>query len=219
MGIVPKVRVYIAAEDGKLGLGVEVADKAASLGDLLEAWEPLASDSRLEKMYAGEDGACKGCVNNCCNAAFVIPDLISFKALCQATAGSPREFLANHFEPVWLANGLARLKTGPCTFLNDRVCTVYPVRSLICRFYLCSHILGDTEELVYAIVTSGVTATIRYLEQEGLLTGRRGLTGYDRALIELIESAGDWPGTEAFLNAETYYDIPLKHFLKETSPS
>lgn len=214
MGIA-KIEVYKAFEDGKLGLGVRAAGEPASLGDLLRAWEPLADDSLVGKKYAAQDGVCRACTNNCCNAAFVIPDLISFKAMCQSTSGSPQEFIDRYFEQSRVKNGLARLKSGPCPFLTDRVCTIYRDRSLICRFYLCCNILGETEELIYSIVTCGITATTIWLQERGLLTASNsGMTGYDRAMLDLIEQYKNNPGTLAFFTAESYDDIPLGLFLK-----
>jgi hypothetical protein len=70
------------------------------VADLLEAWEPLADDAYIVKQYADEFGLCKGCVKNCCDSAFVIPDVVSFKAMCGATGLTPQGFLIN----IWRRN-------------------------------------------------------------------------------------------------------------------
>lgn len=113
----------------------------------------------------------------------------------------------------WRLKGIPRLKFSPCLFLNERICSIYPARSLICRFYLCIELLGDTEELVYSIVTSGITSTFIYLHNEGLINSGQGLTGFDMTLLDLVKKWRDHPGTAQFLNAETYDDIILEPFL------
>ncbi|MGE5404244.1 MAG: YkgJ family cysteine cluster protein [Candidatus Saccharibacteria bacterium] len=212
MGI-DKIQVYKEKEDGKLGLGVKVVDGTATLSELLKAWEPLADDPLVVKKYATEEGACKGCYNNCCNAAFVIPDLVSFKAMCRETGQTPEQFLESALDRSSLAKGIPRLRFSPCLFLRDRICSIYPARSLICRFYLCTELLGDTEELVYSIVTSGISATFIYLENEGLIKSGQGLTGFDTSLLELVEKRREHLGTLQFLKAESYDEIRLELFL------
>ncbi|MGE5397332.1 MAG: YkgJ family cysteine cluster protein [Chitinophagales bacterium] len=180
---------------------------------MLNLWEPLANDSLYDKKYAGDSGVCKGCINNCCNAAFVIPDLISFKALCQATTGSPERFLESFVEPDRLLAGIPRVKSNPCIFLKQQVCTVYEARCLICRFYLCTDIEGETEQLIYSVVTAGIAATIIWLEKMGFVKPLSSAkTGFDRALVDLINSYRDHPGTAEFLQASSYKDIKLHHF-------
>ncbi|MGE5418186.1 MAG: YkgJ family cysteine cluster protein [Acidobacteriota bacterium] len=212
MGI-DKILVYKEKEHGKLGLGVKVVDRTATLSELLKAWEPLADDPQVVKKYATEDGACKGCFNNCCNSAFVIPDLVSFKAMCRETGQTPEEFMESALDHSWGAKGIPRLRYSPCLFLRDRVCSIYPARSLICRFYLCTELLGDTEELVYSVVTSGISATFIYLENEGLIKSGKGLTGFDSSLLELVAKRRDHPGTQQFIQADSYDEILLEPFL------
>ena len=86
-------------------------------------------------------------------------------------------------------------------------------RSLICRFYLCTKMLGETEQLVYSVVTAGMTALYLWLEEQGLLNSvGAGLTGYDRALLNLINEYRTHPGTMEFLKASGYHDIKLRAF-------
>ena len=68
-----------------------MVDDEATLADLLEVWEPLSDDPGVGKKYASGSDSCQGCINNCCNSAFVIPDLIAFKAISRETGLSPGE--------------------------------------------------------------------------------------------------------------------------------
>lgn len=208
-----RVEVYKETENGTLGLGVRVVDEEATLADLLEVWEPLSDDPEVSKQYASGSESCKGCVNNCCNSAFVIPDLIAFKAICRETGLSPEDSLERWFDPESRSAGILRWRYGPCIFLQDRICSIYRQRSLICRFYLCTNILGETEELIYSVVTAGITALYLWLGERGLLNSAgTGLTGYDQVLLDLINRYRDHPGTREFLKASGYREVLLRAF-------
>jgi Fe-S-cluster containining protein len=208
-----KVEVYKETENGTLGLGVRVVDDEATVADLLGVWEPLSDDPGVRKQYASGSDSCKGCVNNCCNSAFVIPDLIAFMAICREMDLSPEESLRRWFDPGSREAGILRWRYGPCVFLTDRLCTIYRQRSLICRFYLCTNMLGETEQLIYSVVTAGIAALYLWLEERGLLTSAgKGLTGYDQALLKLIREYRDHPGTMEFLKAGGYHDVMLRAF-------
>ena len=126
---------------------------------------------------------------------------------------SPEESLRRWFDPESLAVGILRWKYGPCVFLRDRLCAIYRERSLICRFYLCTNILGETEEMIYSVVTAGIAALYLRLEEKGLLTFRgAGLTGYDQALLDLIQRYRDHPGTMEFKKADSYHEVMLRAF-------
>jgi hypothetical protein len=210
-----KLKVYKTMEHGKLGLGVKVVDEEATLADLLAAWEPLADDPGVNKIYSNQEGACRGCINNCCNSAYVIPDLIAFRAMCRVCGCTPGQFLDRYFHPQALKIGIPRIKSGPCTFLQERICSIYSERSLICRFYLCASLLGETEELVYSIATTGIAALYLWLENESLLNASpSGMTSFERMLLDTISQYREHPGTQAFLQARGYHEILLQPFLK-----
>ncbi len=208
-----KVQVYRGVEKGTAGWGVRVVGEGASLADLLEVWEPLSDDPEAVKIYAGGSSSCKGCIHNCCNSAYVIPDLISFKAICRKTGFSTAEALENCFDPASMEAGMLRWRYGPCLFLEHRLCQVYEERSLICRFYLCTDLLGDTEELVYSIVAAGMAALYIWLERQDITVSGKGLTGYDRTMLEVIDNYRSHPGTREFLSAGSYGDIDLRAFI------
>lgn len=208
-----RVEVYKDYENGTLGLGVRVVDDEATVADLLEVWEPLSDDPGVSKRYDSGRGSCRGCVNNCCNSAFVIPDLIAFKALCRETGVSAEESLERWFDPESRDAGILRWRYGPCIFLKERLCSIYRQRSLICRFYLCTNMLGETEQMIYSVVTAGISALYVWLEERGLITQvDRGLTGFDLALLDLVKEYRDHPGTMEFLKADGYHEVMLKAF-------
>ncbi|NLU50078.1 MAG: YkgJ family cysteine cluster protein [Syntrophomonadaceae bacterium] len=212
-----RVRVYKGQENGKLGVGVKVLDEQATLADLLEAWQPLCDDTGIYKAYAaGNYAACKGCQVNCCKQAYVVPDLVALLKISSYLKISPAEFARDYLDTDKLALGIPRLRTSPCIFLREGVCSIYPVRTLICRFYLCTHILGETEELIYSITMAGMVATQAYLAQLGLVdleAQAQGITSYEQSFLRFFDEYRDTGMVEAFLLARDYAGIPLQLFL------
>jgi Fe-S-cluster containining protein len=185
--------------------------------DLLDAWQPLCDDQSIFKQYAeGNYALCKGCQLNCCSTAYVIPDLVSFRKMAASLNMEYSDFIARFFQQEKRDVGLLRLQPNPCVFLQDNICTIYPVRSLICRFYICCNILGDTEELIYKIAWTGAAATQVFAEKMGLIqSNRSGSSSFDRLFTNLVEEYRESEGVYSFLQAREYQDIPLHHFLPE----
>lgn len=212
-----KIEVYQTVEDGIVKLGARVNDPEANVADLLEAWQPLCDDESIYKIYGHNHySACKGCPNNCCDTAYVIPDLISFRNMAAQLQVTEPEFIQDCFDQDKWALGLLKIKSNPCIFLQERLCTIYPLRSLICRFYICSDLTWDTEQLIYTIAWSGAAATQIYAQQQGYLPepAPGGYTSFDRVFVDLVEAYRELPGVKAFLTAGSYEDVPLRHFLK-----
>jgi Fe-S-cluster containining protein len=209
-----KIELYQDVEDGRLGLGLRCNGPAA-VQDLLDAWQPLCDDQSIYKSYAeGNYASCKGCQLNCCSTAYVIPDLISFKKMAASLDLNYADFITRYFQAEKLEAGLLRLLPNPCVFLQDNICTIYPVRSLICRLYLCTRLLGATEELIYKIAWTGAAATQIFAAQNHLLPPVSGATSsFDRLFNNLLEEYRHHPGVKSFLEAQDYRDIPLQLFL------
>lgn len=215
MGI-SKIEIYYDENDEADGLRVRVKDNNATLQDLLDAWQPLCDDERLYKLYAeGQHRACRACTVNCCNTAYVIPDLVAFKKMAALTHLDHPEFVARYFQEEKLKAGLLRMKPNPCIFLQENVCTIYPVRSLICRFYLCCQLAGETEQLVYSLSWIGAAATQLFAEKMGLLKSypESGVTSFDLMFRRLVEDYRNDSRVQLFLQAREYEDIPLAPFV------
>ena len=187
----------------------------ANLQDLLDAWQPLCDHTAFTKQYASNsDQSCRACTHNCCDTAYVIPDLIALKKMAAYLGISPKELADTYFQPEKRAIGLLRMLPNPCVFLKDRLCSIYPVRSLICRFYLCAALEGSTEELIYHISSTGMAATHVFARETGILQSPAGaVSSMDRLFLELFDRYAADPGLEHFLRARDYCDIPLKPFL------
>ena len=211
-----KIEVYSSTENGRLVLGVKVKDKTATLQDLLDIWQPLFDDTIIHKEYApGFHDVCKGCTVNCCDTAYVIPDIIAFQKISSLLGMEHREFIKNYFQQEKLAAGLLRLEPNPCIFLQQKICSIYESRSLICRFYICTPLQGETEELIYKISWAGAAATQLYAENQGLLAREQNasLSSFDLLFYNLLAEYRDTQMVQAFLQASDYGDIPLIPFL------
>lgn len=211
-----KVTICQNINDGEKRLGVRIEDETASLQDLLEAWQPLCDDSLIHKEYAAAfHDVCKACQVNCCNTAYVIPDLIAFKKIAAHLGLGYDDFISRCFQQEKYDAGLLRLRPDPCIFLSQRICSIYELRSLICRFYICTPLQGETEELIYKISWAGGAATQVFVENQGLLKAAEGASrsSFDLLFLNLLEEYRHTPMVAAFLEAESYADIPLKIFL------
>jgi len=211
-----KVRIFQTQVNGEQLVGVEVVDPQATLADLLAAWQPLCDDASIYKLYAADNHAgCKACIANCCNTAYVIPDLISFRHMALTLNCDYPEFIADYFQGDKVELGIPRLQPNPCLFLKDGICTVYPVRSLICRFYICTGLTGDTEQLIYDLAWTGAAATIVFARERGILPpgGEGGYSSFDLLFKRLLDEYQDDPRIDLFLHAIEYSDIPLEPFL------
>lgn len=213
-----KIEVFTNQESGKVVLGVKILDKDASLQDLLDAWQPLCDDTIIHKEYApGYHDACKGCQHNCCDTAYVIPDIIAFKRIAGQLGLDHKAFIQNYFQLEKLSAGLLRLVPNPCIFLKNKICSIYELRTLICRFYICTPLQGETEELIYKLSWAGAAATQLYAAQQGLLKKDQaaGLSSFDLLFYNLLNEYRDSQMVQAFLRAEDYGDIPLALFYDE----
>jgi len=211
-----KVVICQTEDKGQFVLGVQVEDKTASLQDLLDAWQPLCDDTLIHKEYATTfHDACKACQVNCCNTAYVIPDLIAFKKIATQRELGYEDFIQGYFQTEKLTAGLLRLKPDPCIFLKEQICSIYTLRSLICRFYICTPLQGETEELIYKISWAGAAATQVFAEQQGLINKEKtaSRSSFDLLFLNLLEEYRHTQMVESFLLADNYSDIPLHLFL------
>lgn len=210
----PRVEAYYLEDEGiALHIG-----RDSNLQDLLDAWQPLCDQTPFAKRYAtNRDQSCRACTHNCCDTAYVIPDLIAFKKMAHHIGGSLETLVETCFEPEKRAAGLLRMLPNPCVFLQERLCSIYPIRSLICRFYLCTALQEDTEQLIYHISSIGMAATHMFARQHGLVSEKNGaVSSMDRLFLDLFDSYAQDPLLQYFFKANDYSDIPLEPFLKQT---
>jgi hypothetical protein len=220
MGIKP-VELYQEIEKGQKAVGVRINGKA-NLQELLDAWQPLCDDASIYKKYAPNNYAvCRGCKINCCNTAYVMPDLIALKKMAEHLHTDYQSLVAGYMQIDKTRSGIVQMKL-PCAFLNECVCSIYPVRSLICRFYICTDIIGSTQQLIYSITLTGIAASCVWAEKEGLVksVADHGQSSFELMFKRLLDEYRHHEQVKLFLEAQNYEDIPLEPFLSglELSP-
>ena len=202
------------------GLDLDICDSEATVQDLIEAIQPWCDDEQIHKLYLEErQGACKGCAVNCCRECFVLPDAISFRWLQEYLGLETAEFFQQYFDPELLAKGLPRLRSSPCVFLQEGLCTVYPYRTLICRLYICTPMSDEAQTLVYGVVAAGIGEFLRIAQTEGYLNPTEdsltSWSGYEKMMMELIRSEAQRLDNP-FRGAGQYHEVPLRSFCTES---
>ena len=209
------LNLYVA-EDGSIAVNLREVH-SATLQDLLDCWQPLCDDPGIYKRYAtGHYAACKACEQNCCGAADISPDLISLRRLSKGLGLSIPDFLTRFCEPDLLTHGLIKVQSNPCIFLRENICTVYPWRTLLCLFYICSEIEASAQELIYRCSLLGAAAAHRYAREQGLIPGAKpeGLGTFDRSFLTLMEQQMHHSAVDYFLSTDDYAAIPLRILLE-----
>lgn len=220
--------------DRLTGLDLIILEPDATLQDLVDAIQPYAGCAGdIHKLQLGGPGDCKGCVNNCCNTSIIAPDPIGFDRMARRMGLSAEAFLADRFDQDGLAHGVVRLQSYPCTFLSEeRICTIYEDRALICRLFICCPIAPALENLLHNALGAGLASLAGRLREEGLL-GAMNPAGYRSENLQMAgyEAAFDrfyrrWVAREAtegeamppawdlnpFDSAISYAEIPLWAF-------
>lgn len=210
-----KLYFYPCRIEGKIGLELAITDPSATVEDLVEAIQPWCADQYIYKQYLNENrGSCEGCPVNCCRESMVIPDVVSFQRLCRTLEVEAEEFFARYIDPEMLKQGLPSIKSSPCVFLNDKLCSVYQSCTLICRFYLCTLISDRASSLLYRVIAAGTGEFIRWARSTGRIPAeaRPSEKGFNRMLWDLIHPESISPDNP-FQGVSSYQEVPLKHFL------
>ncbi|NLC08062.1 MAG: YkgJ family cysteine cluster protein [Syntrophomonadaceae bacterium] len=213
-----KVEFFPCLIEEVWGLDLAIHDERATVQDLIEAIQPWCDDNQIYKAYLAEkQGPCRGCPINCCRECFVLPDAISFGWLHESLGVTPTEFIKRYFDQELLSKGLPRLRSSPCIFLKEGLCTVYPHRTLICRLYICTPMTDEAQTMVYGVVAAGIGEFIRLAEEQGLLNiqgANVAWSGYEKMMLELIRFEAD-RADNPFRGARDYQSIPLRSFCSE----
>jgi Fe-S-cluster containining protein len=143
-----------------------------------------------------------------------MPDLIAVRKMAEYLKTDYRSLMERYMQMDKTEAGVLQMQL-PCAFLKEGICSIYPVRSLICRFYICTDILGATQQLIYSITMTGITAAAVWAEKEGLVQSmsNRGQSSFDLLLQRLLNEYRGHKQVKLFLEAENYSDIPLQPFL------
>lgn len=125
----------------------------------------------MYKRHLRGAGSCRGCVGGCCTTSIIAPDVLSFRWTAQRLGLSSAEQVCRFFDAAALGRGELRYRSLPCAFLDpgENICTIYPVRSVICRTFICCDYTPDLEDLVHNVMGGALAALLEQLREEGVL--------------------------------------------------
>lgn len=216
-----RVAVFPKELGGRAGLDLVVLEPDATVADLAAALDPFAGEAPVYKRQLRGGGGCAGCRESCCTTSIIAPEPISWRLTAAHLGLTEAELADRCLDPVARAHGVAVYRSFPCTFLRDHLCSIYPVRSLICRLFICCPYTGVLEDLVHHIMGAGAAALRARLAARGLLgplrpLGGAGYAGEFARWYTLWQGGGPSgvPAAAAnpFHGAETYADLPLRAF-------
>lgn len=163
-----RLAVFPKPLHGRMGLDCAILDPQATLADLNAAFAPYADAGDVHKRHLRSAGPCLGCQGGCCTTSIIAPDLISFRATMAYLGLTAAELADRTVDPEWLARGVVHYRSQPCIFLQDNLCTIYPVRSVICRTFICCDYAPDLEDLVHNSIGAGLAALREFLAAAGV---------------------------------------------------
>lgn len=191
---------------------IAIGDDKATVGDYLEALEKLGAAAGLTFEV------CRKCYR-CCRGRIPLT-VVDVQWLVRAAGGGqgPRAVLDFVSRYGWVViEGRVvdvSLRTDGddfCVFLDrDRgVCTVYPVRPIVCRTYICLRAGPRARTVRSAVINVGMDELVRRL----ILASRS--SGRDLVVHEARDPClrlNDWPAT-AFAGKDDPRDVGLKEVL------
>lgn len=165
-----KVAVFPKPWHNEVGLDAVILEPDATAADLLAAMEPFSDDEEITKPYLpARRGVCRGCPDNCCVRSWIAPDLPAVSALLKSRGLTWTELADRYLDRAAYARGVVRFRSRPCIFLVDNCCQVYEDRPAICRFFVCSPLTAELEDLGHRIIGVGLAALIQTFSRSGLL--------------------------------------------------
>lgn len=154
--------------EGEVGLDVWIADRDATVADLLACLQQATDDQGVLKPFHRRRYArCAGCTTNCCKYNYITPDLVAANALA-SKLGLTLDAFADRYLNLGSDLPYPEFRKRPCPFLADNRCTVYQERALICRLYLCTPMSDRLEQLRAAVSFAGEAALKQRLVELGL---------------------------------------------------
>lgn len=163
-----RLAVFPKPIHGRMGLDCAILEPDATLADLNAAFAPYADAGEVYKGHLRGAGPCLGCQGGCCTTSIIAPDLLSFRATMDFQGLTAAELAERTLDPEWLARGVVHYRSQPCIFLRDNRCSIYPVRSVICRTFICCDYTPDLEDLVHNSIGAGLAALREFLAGAGV---------------------------------------------------
>ncbi len=196
---------------GRLGYDLAVTGEGATVQDYLDA---LGAAIKKVPFYRAKNagGRCFGCPLCCAERApLTYIDVLRLKSYT-GFSGDLGQFLDR--AAFIVANGravdivLRRREDGFCLFLDEKsfLCTVYPVRPLVCQTYICGPLSRRAAKLKELVVNAGEDELVRCWLTEACREGKRPVP---HAGVRPRPRLSDWE-PNAFTGRKDYRDVLLR---------
>ncbi len=198
------VRLVKCDIDGRVGIHVKLAERSATVADLLAAMQDPAGDAQVYKpLHKSRYGICAGCTYNCCKSNDIVLDLVAAESIAGALSMPLTRFLRSYlrFDGSVM---FPELRTRPCPFLMGNFCSVYAERALICRLYLCTPMSDELEQLRLAVLLMGNGALRQTMVRLGIAPRSWGENALRHAATYSRRPADDLALLDRMLHANPY---------------
>lgn len=212
MNLTAKIKFFSFQKNGVMGIDVCVLSPDAAVSDYLEALDEYILNGELTRLRAAAN-QCEGC-EICCGERMPLTSVDAFilkEALApDLTLG---QFL-NRYTYTAVSGRLvdimlSRDDEDKCLLLQrqDRRCSRYPFRPLVCRTYICAQLSARAKKLRQEITNTGEDELVR-LWVEGYVRGENMI----HEALEADVRPEDW-AVSAWTGKQSYGDVKLAEIL------
>jgi len=201
-----RVEAVPAVFKGKMGYNIKVNDPRATLQDYIDAVEMFISGSGCFRSRKPELETCYGC-DLCCQERIPVTMVDVFNLTGPNVEEAFKKFLHVYVDRRVVDITMALDGRGKCIFLDNTkgTCTVYNMRPLVCRTFICCPSTGGAKKLREEIVNTGEDELVR----SWFLTGENGITPIIHEGVSPSPDISDYPPTP-FARTRDYNKIRIK---------
>ncbi|MEW6661636.1 MAG: YkgJ family cysteine cluster protein [Bacillota bacterium] len=211
----PKVIARPVDIKGKTGLDILVADPNASVADYLSAVDGFISRAPVERSRSQGSPCCLGCYA-CCQERIPLTSIDYDRLFTHHLAKAEEQPWRRFLDKISLISVKGRQvditmrldQEGLCIYLdrNKGLCSIYPIRPLVCRTYICAPLSKNAMDLRELVVNLGEDELVRlWLEDAAQVKEIPAYHEGDQPDLRIE----DW-GESPFSGKKDYRDVLLK---------
>lgn len=176
----PKVIACPVDIKGRAGLDILVLNPAASVADYITAVDAFIREAQIERPRSQGSPDCFGCYA-CCQERIPLTSIDYtrlFNHLLFKSKGQPGHYFLDKISHISVAGRQVDItmrleEDGTCTFLerNKGLCSIYPIRPLVCHLYICVPLSKNAMDLKELVVNLGEDELVRLWLKEAVQVG------------------------------------------------
>jgi len=165
-----KVIACLVDVKGKTALDILIADQNASVLDYLFAVDDFIVNAPVERARNQWSSSCYGCFA-CCQERVPLTSIDYEQIFRYHTIRAEKHTWRRCLDIISLITVVGRQvditlrldRSGMCIFLdrNRGLCTIYPIRPLVCRMYVCTPLSKNAADLRELVVNMGEDELVR----------------------------------------------------------